>query len=613
MRDFEIKPGAEVEINGRRHEIVLELDPSHIIARDLETGARERYAVELLKPPGAVDAQSASPPELDQAPDVDWDEARRRLAIIQPLLDEPRRPRSKVEKAAKDANKDTTTLYRWMKLYGEQERLSALLPPKRSGGRGKGRLEPQREELIETAITDRYLQRQRPTVKETSGYVARLCRQAGLKPPSLNTIRSRVLAIDERERYKRRGHLKIVADRFTARPGKFQDAARPLDVVQIDHTKLAMIVVDRERRLPIGRPWLTLVLDVYSRMILGFCLGFDPPSALTVGLALSHAILPKEASLERHGLDLHAWPCWGFPARILVDNGRDFHSKTLTRACEEYGIEIDYCPIAKPHFKAHVERMFRTIETALRSVPGTTFSNPAERSGYDSEGAAVMTLDELEGWLMAWITGVYHQRAHSGMDEVPAMRWHHGLLGDERQSGKGIPGRPTDEDRLRIDFLPAQERTIQTYGVRWDEINYYDDALRPYIAPPTSRRHASFRFRRDPRDISTIYFWDPELERYFAIPYRNTSHPPISIWELRKIQARLKEQGRREIDEDEIFKTLEQLESRQEEATARTRHVRRLKERKAAAAQGTKPRLEAVPVPTTWIPASEVIPLVVEE
>ena len=50
----------------------------------------------------------------------------------------------------------------------------------------------------------------------------------------------------------------------------FDSAQRPLDLVQIDHTKLDIIVVDDEQRLPIGRPWITLAIDVYSRMVTGF-------------------------------------------------------------------------------------------------------------------------------------------------------------------------------------------------------------------------------------------------------------------------------------------------------------------------------------------------------
>jgi len=87
-------------------------------------------------------------------------------------------------------------------------------------------------------------------------------------------------------------------DRFAPRPGTFGDAQRPLDVVLIDHTKLDIIVVDREQRLPIGRPWITLAIDVYSRMVVGFCISLDPPGAMSTGYASRMRCCPKKPGLR---------------------------------------------------------------------------------------------------------------------------------------------------------------------------------------------------------------------------------------------------------------------------------------------------------------------------
>src|SRR5215467_12427668 len=63
----------------------------------------------------------------------------------------------------------------------------------------------------------------------------------------------------------------------TATPGEYS-ASRPLEVVQIDHTRADVFVVDEQTRTPIGRPWLTLASDVYSRIVPGFYLTMDAPS-----------------------------------------------------------------------------------------------------------------------------------------------------------------------------------------------------------------------------------------------------------------------------------------------------------------------------------------------
>ena len=56
----------------------------------------------------------------------------------------------------------------------------------------------------------------------------------------------------------------------------------PLDIIQIDHTKVDVILVDEETRKPIGRPIITVAIDVFSRMIFGFYISFEGPSYFNV-------------------------------------------------------------------------------------------------------------------------------------------------------------------------------------------------------------------------------------------------------------------------------------------------------------------------------------------
>ena len=72
-------------------------------------------------------------------------------------------------------------------------------------------------------------------------------------------------------------------------PGQYK-ASRPLEVIQIDHTLVDLVVVDEETRAPLKRPWLTLAADAFTRMIAGFHLSMDPPSPLSVSLCLLHAV-----------------------------------------------------------------------------------------------------------------------------------------------------------------------------------------------------------------------------------------------------------------------------------------------------------------------------------
>ena len=113
----------------------------------------------------------------------------------------------------------------------------------------------------------------------------------------------------------------------------------PLELYQIDHTLVDVIVVDEVDRRPIGRPWLTVVIVVATRMIAGYYLSFDHPSSTSVALALSHAALPKDKYLRRFDLTTE-WPVMGLLARVHLDNAEEFHARALERGCQEYGISV---------------------------------------------------------------------------------------------------------------------------------------------------------------------------------------------------------------------------------------------------------------------------------
>lgn len=76
------------------------------------------------------------------------------------------------------------------------------------------------------------------------------------------------------------------------RPGRL-NIAETLDVVQIDHTPADIVLVDHVHRLPLNRPCLTLVIGVATRVVLGACVSFEPPSVLSVALCLDHSVRYK--------------------------------------------------------------------------------------------------------------------------------------------------------------------------------------------------------------------------------------------------------------------------------------------------------------------------------
>lgn len=113
--------------------------------------------------------------------------------------------------------------------------------------------------------------------------------------------------------------------------------------------------IEYKKWCPIGQPWLTVLIDYYSRMIVGFCVGFEPPSYAVLMEGLRHAILPKTHVAEKHPLVKGSWPCYGLPETVVCDRGPDLTSRALENAAFQLGIELDFNPPRMPHLKGTVE------------------------------------------------------------------------------------------------------------------------------------------------------------------------------------------------------------------------------------------------------------------
>jgi putative transposase len=238
---------------------------------------------------------------------------------------------------------------------------------------------------VEGYLTRYYLRRERPSLARVVTEIRSACRERGLQPPTRRTVQRRLDAMDAREVMKAREGAKAARQRFAPVTGRNR-SERPLDVVQIDHTPADIILVDSFERKPIGRPWVTLAIDIATRMVTGYHVSFEAPSRLSVALCLTRAVAPKAEFLADLEYNV-PWPAQGKPDSIHVDNGRDFRSRAFQSACAEWGINLIYRPPGSPHFGGHVERLIGTMMGAVHLLPGTTQSSVAAKGGYDAEAA----------------------------------------------------------------------------------------------------------------------------------------------------------------------------------------------------------------------------------
>jgi putative transposase len=580
-----ITKGATVHHLGRDYVVQSLVDMNLILAKEIGSEQQVLLQLDSLQSPRTVaPSEGPTPPaiDLESISQDDWEVAKARRAIIDPWITGTRQSRAEYKLQAEAAGISVATLYRWLSTYRNTGLLSSLLPNRRDGGQMKGRLSPEVETILKDCIENFHLTQQKVSIATTTVEVRRRCSNAGVPMPAATTVRRHIEWIDEQTRIKQREGDRVAKLRFDPKIGKIPDANWPLAIVQMDHTLLPVIIVDDEHRRPINRAWITLAIDVFSRMCVGMYLTLDPPSAMSAGMCVLHAIFPKNKWLLRLGMSDLEWPCYGVMDTLHMDNAREFRGDMLKAAGAEYDIDVTLRPVKKPHYGAHIERLMGTVSEELKSVRGATFSGIKEKGDYDAEGNACMTLSELEKWLVL-VFARYHSNIHRGIGTTPLTKWREGIFGTKTTPGRGLQLIRLDEEKARMDFMPFEERTIQDYGVLLDKIYYYHDVLRPWINsrdPANPKLARLFRFRRDPRDISQLYFFDPDMRKYYAIPYRDSGLPVTSIWEWRETQKRTRDLGIQDYDERTKFTYLNRqrdLEADAAQKTKQARHAQQVK------------------------------------
>jgi putative transposase len=488
-----------------------------------------------------------------------------RLEVIRPLLalDPKERTREvvaarvvEIEQAQQAGEEFPTTVisiasvYRWLRDYTQSGHdIRALVGnSQRQGGKQQSRLADEVEAIIGAVIQDRYYVAEKVTSDDIYLEVAlrieeeNRFRHAGekLAAPSRVTIWRRIDALDERGKLIAKRGRRAARQQFT-QYGKTEYPITPLERTEIDHTPLDIIVVDGRDNLPIGRPTFTFCLDTGTRYPLGFYIGFDPPSYLTVKECLHHAILDKGDVRAKYSTQ-HNWIACGIPTALIVDNGKEFIGVDLLDACNSLGIELDRMPVKTPHFKAAVERMFKTINTGLlHTLPGTTFSNHQQRGDYQSEEKACIDLEDLDKLFHIFLLDIYAESFHRGLGDVPAHRWK-----AVTQDGF-FPRLPTNAEELKILLGRIAHRVIQPYGIELMRLRYNSQDLAPLR---TRLRGEKAKIKYDPTDLGCIYVYDSQEQAYIAVESLDQDYAQgLSLWKHRVILNR----ARREQDKVDIL------------------------------------------------------------
>jgi transposase InsO family protein len=367
-----------------------------------------------------------------------------------------------------------------------------LLPKTGSRGNRTARLPEESRNLLAEFVTNDYESLKQKSRAASWAALKRTCEEKGLLAPSYVTF---CLAVRERpvfeQTLKRQGHRAA----YTHSPFYFELQAttprhgdRPLEIGHIDHTELDIEVVCSHTGRPLGRPWMTILTDAFSRRGLSLYLTFDAPSYRSCMMILRDCV-------RRHGR---------LPQILVIDGGPEFESTYFESLLARYEVTKKSRPSAQARFGSVCERLFGTTNTQfvhnLRGNTQITRNVRQVTKSVNPRGQAVWTLAALEERLSEYVFEIYDTAVHPALGQSPREAFTAGLESGGLRTQRMIA---YDEDFLNA-TLPTTPKGIAKVvpgrGVKVNQIHYWSDRFRNPVVEGTR-----VAVRYDPSDVGTAY------------------------------------------------------------------------------------------------------------
>jgi putative transposase len=425
----------------------------------------EAHSLHPDTPP--CDAATA-PPLLSMLSAAARQQAMARFQIIQPFLERG----VPLPELARHHGVALRTAWRWVQRY----RTGGLVALSRTRRAGRGiprRVTPDLTQRIEALA----LQTPPLSVAAIHRQVLTLAAAQGTPAPCYRTVYNIIRRIAPALRTLAHHGSKAYHETFDLLYRREADA--PNAIWQADHTLLDILVTDEQGQAK--KPWLTVILDDYSRAVAGYMVAFEAPSALHTALALRQAIWRKPEP---------TWQVCGIPGILYTDHGADFTSQHLEQVCADLKIQPIFSLVGQPRGRGRIERFFNTVnQLLLTRLPGYA---PAGFATQITPGL------DLQGFTRAFehfVLHEYHQTPHSATGIAPQARW----------SANGfLPQLPASLEQLDLLLLTiAKPRRVHQDGVRFQSLRYIDPTLAAYVGEDVTIRY-------DPRDMAEIRVYHQE-------------------------------------------------------------------------------------------------------
>jgi putative transposase len=521
-------------MSGATVQVILQASSTEVLVQELASREVRKVAISSLLPITPIEVDQGTPASvrpLAEYTDADWQRAMKREKLVRQLVERADLSPAARAPIARELGIGDRQLRRAIRRFQQLDSAAAFLPEKPGCKSGTSRLNAKVESVIRSEINQALANSPDTSVNEVWPVVRAAARAMNLRAPARSTVARRLSAI--------RQHGESLPSSIATEMRKARKLVRgssqsegPLHVAELDHTVVDVQLLEPTTRRPMGRPVLSLLMDRYTRVILGMKLGLEAPSRHVAGLCVAHAVEPKADWLKSLGLADACWPGYGLMHSLYMDNASEFHALSFRRSCQLFGIEVGFRPPGHPEAGGLIERAIGTLMTKVRLLPGSTFSRVLGKAPSDAIRGARFTLAELEEYLAREVSR-YHKWTHSGIGMPPLTAWEQSWV----INGKlAAPRLPANLDEFRIAFLPAEPRVVTREGIELFDLRYRCDALSPFV-----QRHYKRMVRFDPTNLSAVFL---EIEGgHLRVPLVKTFGTTFSLWEWREVRAKKLAQG----------------------------------------------------------------------
>jgi transposase InsO family protein len=427
-------------------------------------------------------------------------------ALIKPIISDPRFFLPKIRSAhiTKILNDEKTTkkhIYHLLRKYWQRgQSPNSLIPDyKNSGGKGKKRVANKKlgrprvysegvgaivdeivEKLFRIAIDRHYLQQK----KNSMAYAHRRFQDMyknyypDIAEPEMPTkwqfMHFFKREYNQVEKIQKRS--KLIDYQKDLRPlhgTASSQALGPGSRYEIDATIADIYLVsDSDRKNIVGRPIVYVVIDVFSRLVAGFYVGFENPSYIAAMQALAMAMTDKVEYCKQFDINIAQaeWPAVGLPEAILADRG-ELLGHQIESLESSFSIRIENAPPYRGDAKGIVERYFRTLQADFKPFsPGVVTGNSVKkRGGNDYRLDAKLSIKDFKEIILECVL-FHNQFKHlpkydrsadmpADLEIAPVSLWNWGL---QHRTGRL---RSAPEEALRISLYPRAKGSISELGL----------------------------------------------------------------------------------------------------------------------------------------------------